>query len=32
LKIEGRKVKILPGESWKGKLPAIPDVLYPEEY
>ena len=32
LKIEERKVKILPGESWKGKLPAIPDVLYPEEY
>ena len=32
LKIEGRKVKILPGESWKGKLPTIPDVLYPEEY
>jgi len=32
LKIEGRKVKILPGESWKGKLPAIADVLYPEEY
>jgi len=32
LKIEGRKAKILPGESWKGKLPTIPDVLYPEEY
>jgi len=32
LKIEGRKVKILPGDSWKTKYKTLPDVLYPEEY
>ena len=32
LKIEGRKVKILPGDSWMGKYKTIPDVLYPEDY
>ena len=32
LKIEGRKVKILKGDSWKKKYKTIPDVLYPEGY
>jgi len=32
LKIEGRKVKILQGDSWKEKYKMIPDVLYPEGY
>ncbi len=32
LKIDGRKVKILPGDSWKEKYETIPDVLYPEMY
>lgn len=32
LKIEGRKVKILKGDSWKEKYKMIPDVLYPEGY
>ena len=32
LKIVDRKVKILPGESWKRKYKMIPDVLYPEGY
>ncbi|MGF3555136.1 MAG: phosphoribosylglycinamide formyltransferase [Thermoplasmatota archaeon] len=32
LKIVGRKVKILPGESWKRKYKTIPDVLYSEGY
>jgi len=32
LKIGGRKVKILPGDSWKTKYKTLPDVLYPEEY
>lgn len=32
LKIVGRKVKILPGDSWKKKYKTIPDVLYPEDY
>ena len=32
LKIEGRKVKILPGDSWKDKYETLPDVLYCEGY
>ena len=32
LKIDGRKVKILKGDSWKEKYKTIPDVLYPEGY
>ena len=32
LKIEGRKVKIKKGDSWKDKYETIPDVLYPEGY
>ena len=32
LKIEGRKVKIEKGDSWKDKYEIIPDVLYPEGY
>jgi phosphoribosylglycinamide formyltransferase-1 len=32
LKIEGRCVKILPGDSWLKKYKKIPDVLYPEGY
>jgi phosphoribosylglycinamide formyltransferase 1 len=32
LKIEKRKVKILPGDSWIEKYDTIPDVLYSEGY
>jgi len=32
LKINGRKVKILKGDSWKEKYNTIPDVLYSEGY
>jgi len=32
LKIDGRKVKILKGGSWKEKYKTIPNVLYPEGY
>ena len=32
LKIDGRKVKILAGDSWKDKYKKIPDVLYPDGY
>ena len=32
LKIEGRKVKVLPGDSWIEKYELIEDVLYPESY
>lgn len=32
LKIEGRHVKILPGDSWLKKYETIPDVLYSEGY
>lgn len=32
LKIEGRKVRILPGDSWVKKYKLIPGVLYPEGY
>ena len=32
LKIDGRKVKIKKGDSWKDKYELIPDVLYPEGY
>ncbi|MEF8847823.1 MAG: phosphoribosylglycinamide formyltransferase [Candidatus Thermoplasmatota archaeon] len=32
LKIQGRKVKIKPGDSWKNKYETFPDVLYPEGY
>jgi phosphoribosylglycinamide formyltransferase-1 len=32
LKIEGRSVKILPGDSWLKKYDTIPDVLYSEGY
>ena len=32
LKIEGRKVKIKKGDSWKDKYKTFPDVLYPEGY
>jgi len=32
LKIEGRIVKILPGDSWNDKYETIPDVLYPDGY
>jgi len=32
LKIEGRKVRILPGDSWKDKYETYPDVLYCEGY
>jgi len=30
--IEGEKVRILPGDSWKEKYPVIPNVLYSEGY
>jgi phosphoribosylglycinamide formyltransferase-1 len=32
LKIDGRKVIIKKGDSWKDKYDTIPDVLYPEGY
>ncbi|MCX6664613.1 MAG: phosphoribosylglycinamide formyltransferase [Euryarchaeota archaeon] len=32
LKIDGRKVRILPGVSWKDTQKVIPDVLYSEGY
>jgi len=32
LKIDGRKVKILTGDSWNDKYEAIPDVLYPDGF
>ena len=32
LKIDGRKVKILKGDSWKDKFEIFPDVLYSEGY
>jgi len=32
LKIEGRKVRILPGDSWKDEYEVYPDVLYCEGY
>ena len=32
LTIEGRKVEIKKGDSWKDKYELIPDVLYPEGY
>jgi len=32
LKIDGRKVRIITGDSWKDKYETIPDVLYPEGY
>jgi len=32
LKINGRKVEIKKGDSWKEKYETIPDVLYPEGY
>ena len=32
LKIEGRCVKITPGDSWKKKYKTMPNVLYPENY
>ena len=32
LKIEGRCVKITPGDSWKKKYKTIPNVLYPDDY
>ena len=32
LKIKGRKVEILPGDSWKDKYEIFPDVLYSEGY
>jgi phosphoribosylglycinamide formyltransferase-1 len=32
LKIEGRRVRILPGDSWLKKYKLIPGVLYPEGY
>jgi len=32
LKIEDRRVKILPGDSWLKKYKKIPNVLYPEGY
>ena len=32
LKIEGRIVKIQPGDSWNDKYETIPDVLYPDGY
>jgi len=32
LRIKGRKVEILPGDSWKTKYDVIPDVLYSEGY
>ena len=32
LKIEGRKVKIKKGDSWKNKYKTFPDVLYSEGY
>jgi phosphoribosylglycinamide formyltransferase-1 len=32
LKINGRKVIIKPGDSWKDKYETYPDVLYPEGY
>jgi len=31
-RIEGRRVKILPGDSWKEKYETYPDVLYCEGY
>lgn len=32
LVIEGRRVRIKPGDSWKDKYETFPDVLYPEGY
>jgi hypothetical protein len=32
LLVEGRKVIILPGDSWKKKHKVLPDVLYSEGY
>ena len=32
LKIKGRQVMILPGDSWKKKYPILPNVLYSEGY
>ncbi|MCJ7572106.1 MAG: hypothetical protein MUO82_09575, partial [Candidatus Thermoplasmatota archaeon] len=32
LKINGRKVEITKGDSWKGKYTVLPDVLYSEGY
>jgi len=32
LVIEGRRVRIKPGDSWKDKYDTFPDVLYPEGY
>jgi len=32
LKIEGRKVKIKKGDSWRDKYETFPEVLYPEGY
>jgi phosphoribosylglycinamide formyltransferase-1 len=32
LRIEGRKVVILPGESWKGKVKKLPNVLYSVDF
>jgi len=32
LKIKGRRVHILPGDSWLKKYKKLPDVLYPEGY
>jgi phosphoribosylglycinamide formyltransferase-1 len=32
LEIEGRKVKIFPGDTWRGKYKLIPDVLYSDGY
>ena len=32
LKIEGRRVRILPGDSWKEKYKTLPDVLYCDGY
>ena len=32
LVIEGRKVRILPGKSWKDKVELLPNVLYPAEF
>ena len=32
LKIEGRRVRIKKGDSWKDKYETFPDVLYPEGY
>jgi len=32
LSLEGRRVRILRGDSWRTKLPTLPDVLYGEGY